>query len=91
MPLKHGQKWYCQLLLDQHRYSIAEKLAAKEGKRVTALLREMVYAGLEKAVPTSEYRAAQAADEAAWRESVKRRVEGRQRPTQEQAESQGDS
>lgn len=91
MPLRHGSKYYCQLLIDPHRYVLAERLAAREGKRVTALLRELVYAGLEKMVPTSEYKAAQASDEAAWRESVKRRVEGRQRPTQETEESQGDS
>jgi len=83
MPLKHGSKLYCQLLLDQHRYSLVEKLATQEGKRPTALLREMVYAALEKAFPASEYKAAAAADQAAWAESVKRRVEGRQRSKQE--------
>jgi hypothetical protein len=83
MPLKHGSKLYCQLLLDQHRYTLVEKLATQEGKRPTALLREMVYAALEKAFPASEYKAAAAADQAAWAESVKRRVEGRQRSKQE--------
>jgi hypothetical protein len=83
MPLRHGQKWYCQLLLDTHRYALVEKLAEKEGKRPTALLRDMVYAALEKALPTSEYKAAEAADQAAWAESIKRRVEGRQRSKQE--------
>ena len=83
MPLRHGQKWYCQLLLDSNRYSLVEKLAAKEGKRPTALLRDMVYAALEKALPASEYKAAEAADQAAWAESIKRRVEGRQRSRQE--------
>lgn len=82
MPLNHGNKYYCQLLLDPHRYKLAEKLAATEGKKVTGLLREMVYAALEKALPASEYKAAEAADEAAWRESVKRRVEGRMRSKQ---------
>ena len=82
MPLRHGQKFYCQLLLDRNRYALVEKLASKEGKRPTALLRDMVYAALEKAVPTSEYNAAEAADRAAWAESIKRRVEGRQRSKQ---------
>ncbi len=49
MPLKHGSKLYCQLLLDPHRYKLAENLAAGEGKKVTALLRDMVYTALEKA------------------------------------------
>ena len=84
MPLNHGNKYYCQLLLDPHRYKLAEKLAAEQNKKVTGLLREMVYQALEEALPSTEYKAAEAADEAAWRESVKRRVEGRMRSRQEE-------
>jgi hypothetical protein len=91
MPLNHGNKFYCQLLLDPHRYKLAETLAAVEGKKVTALLREMVYAALEKALPASEYKAAEAADEAAWQESVKRRVQGRMRSRQEKPVSEKDA
>ena len=88
MPLRHGQKYYCQLLLDRNRYQLVEKLATQQGKSPTALLREMVYAALERALPASEYKAAEAADHAAWAESVKRRVEGRQRSKQEEVVSQ---
>jgi hypothetical protein len=91
MPLRHGSKIYCQLLLDSNRYKLAEQLAAAEGKKVTGMLREMVYAALEKALPASEYKAALAADEAVWRESVKKRVEGRMRSRQEQGESDKDA
>lgn len=91
MPLRHGSKLYCQLLLDEHRYKLAEKLAAQEGKRVTALLREMVYAGLEKAVPASDYKAAEAADRATWAESVQRRVQGRMRSKQQGKVSEDDA
>lgn len=63
---------------------MAEKLAAEQNKKVTGLLREMVYQALEEALPSTEYKAAEAADEAAWRESVKRRVEGRMRSRQEE-------
>jgi hypothetical protein len=84
MPLRHGQKFYCQLLLDRHRYALLEQLATQEGKRPTALMREMVYAALEKAFLAPEYKAAAAADQAAWEESVKRRVEGRQRSKQQE-------
>lgn len=84
MPLRHGQKFYCQLLLDMHRYALLEQLAAQEGKRPTALMREMVYAALEKAFLAPEYKEAEAADRAAWEESVKRRVEGRQRSKQQE-------
>ncbi len=91
MPLNHGNKFYCQLLLDPHRYKLAEQLAVAQNKKVTALLREMVYTALERALPSSEYKAAQAADEAAWRESVKRRVEGRMRSKQEGKVSETDA
>jgi len=91
MPLQHGSKIYCQLLLDSNRYKLAEKLAASEGKRVTGLLREMVYTALEKALPTSDYRAAEAADRAAWAESVQRRVQGRMRSRQEEKEAVQDA
>jgi hypothetical protein len=83
MPLRHGQKFYCQLLLDHNRYLLVEAMAMQQGKRTTALLREMVYDALERALPASEYRAAEAADYAAWTDSVKRRVQGRQRSRQE--------
>jgi len=79
MPLQHGRKLYCQILLDQNRYALLDRLASREGKRTTALMREMVYIMLEKMLPASEYKAAEAADRAAWADSVKRRVEGRQR------------
>ena len=91
MPLRHGSKIYCQLLLDTNRYKLAEKLAAAEGKKVTGLLREMVYAALEKALPTSDYKAAEAADKAAWAESVQRRVQGRLRSKQPEGGSKIDA
>lgn len=79
------------MLLDEHRYRLAENLAAAEGKRLTAMLREMVYAALEKSVPASDYKAAEAADKAAWAESVQRRVQGRMRSKQEGKVSESDA
>ncbi len=89
MPLQHGSKLYCQLLIDPNRYKLAENLASQEGKKVTAYLRELVYAGL--ALRSSEYTKAQEADEAAWRDSVKRRVEGRMRSKAEGKVSETDA
>ena len=91
MPLRHGQKFYCQLLLDRHRYLLVDEMAKQQGKRTTALLREMVYSALEKALPLSAYRAAEAADNAAWADSVKRRVQGRQRSRQDGSDTAQDS
>ena len=47
MPLKHGQKFYLQLLLDSGRYQLLKAIAEKEGVRVSALARAAVYAYLE--------------------------------------------
>ena len=90
MPLKHGSKIYCQLLLDTHRYKLAEKLAEERGVRVTGMLREFVYSALSQIQP-QEYEIAKADDEEAWKESVQRRVEGRQRSKQERGESNKDA
>jgi hypothetical protein len=77
MPLNHGNKFYCQLLLDPSRYRLAEKLAQKESKKVTAYLRELVYAGL--AMRSEDYAKAEQEDLKLWEESVQRRVQGRMR------------
>ena len=91
MPLRHGSKIYCQLLLDANRYRLAEELAASQEKKVTAMLREIVYEALEKAVPFDVYEEALAADEKVWKESIQRRVEGRQRSRREREESGKDA
>jgi hypothetical protein len=90
MPLKHGSKMYCQLLLDSNRYKLAENLAAERGVRVTAMLREFVYSALSQIQP-QEYGIAEQADKDAWAESVQRRVEGRQRSKQDKNESGKDA
>lgn len=80
MPFKHGQKVNLQLLLDRNRFELLEELAKKESLRVTALARNAIYAYLEKVVPGAEYKAAKAADDALWADSVKRRVQARRKP-----------
>jgi len=66
-----------QILLDPHRAALLEKIAMDKGVRSTAWIRDAVYNALEKALPSSVYQEAVAKDEASWRESVRRRVEGR--------------
>tara|TARA_R100000152_G_scaffold20709_1_gene15480 strand:+ start:13486 stop:13764 length:279 start_codon:yes stop_codon:yes gene_type:complete len=77
MALRHGNKTYLQILLDPHRAKLVMQLANKEGIRATAWIRNAVYKELERSVQESEYRVAEAKDEAQWRESVLRRVQGR--------------
>ena len=90
MPLQHGSKIYCQLLLDSNRYKLAEKLASERGVRVTAMLREFVYTALSQIQP-EEYGSAEQADKDVWARSVQRRVEGRLRSKQDKSGSEGDA
>jgi len=77
MAIRHGNKTYMQILLDPHRAALLAQLASEKGVRSTAWIRDAVYAALEKALPSSIYQEAFAKDQASWRESVRRRVEGR--------------
>jgi len=77
MAIRHGNKTYMQILLDPHRAALLADLAKEKGVRSTAWIRDAVYAALEKALPSSLYQEALAKDQASWRESVRRRVEGR--------------
>jgi len=83
MALKHGNKTYHQILLDPHRSQLVSDLAADKGIRPTAWIRNAVYSELKRQLPLSVYKASEARDEAIWRESVRRRVEGRL-PTKEE-------
>ncbi len=81
MALKHGNKTYLQILLDPHRAKLVMEQAKSKSIRATAWVRDAVYKELERQLPASTYKEAQAKDEAVWRESVRRRVEGRTTPT----------
>ena len=82
MALKHGNKTYFQILLDPNRAKLVMESAEKGGIRATAWIREAFYEKLERICTASEYKEAKAKDEAVWRESVRRRVEGRNTPTE---------
>jgi hypothetical protein len=74
---QHGSKTYFQVLLDPNRADLIKARAESEGVRPTAWIREALYAYLERIEPQYVYNQAKADDEAVWRESVRRRVEGR--------------
>jgi len=78
MMQSHGQKKYLQILLDPARAELLQQLATEKGMKPTALVRELVYQGLARSVPTTIFNEAAAQDEATWRRSVRSRVEGRQ-------------
>lgn len=66
-----------QILLDPHRAELLLDLAEQLSTRPTAWIRNAVYKALEREYPAAIYNEAVAKDEAAWRASVRKRVEGR--------------
>ena len=79
MSTQHGQKIYFQLLVDPNRAGLIKARAEEEGVRPTAWIRDALYSHLERIEPSYIYNKAKADDEAVWRESVRRRVQGRTR------------
>ena len=77
MAIRHGNKTYMQILLDPHRAKLLLDLAEQTSARPTAWIRNAVYKALEREYPAAVYNEAVAKDEAAWRASVRKRVEGR--------------
>lgn len=86
MPVRQGGKYYAQVLIDVNRYRLMEELAEKEGVKTTALIRQFAYEGLKRHTSASDYNVAEAADNALWAASVKRRVLGRMRAKGVQAQ-----
>ncbi len=64
-------------MIDPHRSKLIEKAAENEGIKGTAWVREAAYNQLQREFSSAEYKIAEAKDELLWRESVKRRIEGR--------------
>ena len=77
MALRHGNKTYLQILLDPNRAKLVEAQAKAEGIRATAWVRNLIYKDLERKLPSSVYKEAVAQDEASWRKSIRKRIEGR--------------
>ena len=77
MAGQHGSRKYFQVLLQPHRAELVEELAEEKKVRATELIRQFVYQALERDLPASIYKQAEAADQAVWRQAVRNRVEGR--------------
>lgn len=70
-------------MLDPARYELLDQLAMQQNVRVTAVARKAIYAYLERVYEASQYKAAQAMDEATWAASVRNRVAGKARKTKD--------
>ncbi len=65
--------------------------AKAENIRATAWVRNLIYKELEKQLPSSVYKEALAEDEASWRKSIRKRIEGRLPNTSPSEQSNDDS
>ena len=88
MATTHGNKKYLQILLDPNRAELVMQLAQENGVRPTDMVRQMVYAHLDRVLPSSVYGEAEAKDKLCWRESVRKRIEGRSQKRKERMADQ---
>ena len=79
MATKHGNKVYLQLLLDPARALLLEQQAQDKGVKSTALARDAIYYWLSSVTDPSVMEAAEALDQARWKQSVQNRLAGRKR------------
>ena len=79
MATKHGNKVYLQILLDPAKALLLEQQAQDQGVRTTALAREAINYWLKSVIDPSVMQAAEALDQARWKQSVQNRVAGRKR------------
>ena len=90
MATKHGNKSYFQILLDPNRAELVTEQAEKAGQKPTAWIRDALYEVLKRKLPSSIYDEALAKDEVTWRETVRRRVEGRLKNKKDSADAAND-
>ena len=62
-------------------YILLEKLAGDQ-KKVSSLIRKVVYEWIETQVDKSEFQAAKALDDALWQQSILNRIDGRKKNNQ---------
>ena len=87
MAGQHGKRRYYQVLLQPNRADLVDEIAKEKGVRSTELIRQFVYQALERDLPASIYKQADAADQAVWRQAVRNRVEGRAKSRKESEEA----
>ena len=79
MATKHGNKVYLQLLLAPAKALLLEQQANDRGVKAPALAREAIYFWLSSVTDPEVMGAAEALDQARWKQSVQNRVAGRKR------------
>jgi hypothetical protein len=77
MPVRHGNKHYLQILMDNAKFELLEQCAQERGVKTTALARDAVYEWLSTNVDPELFQAANLIDDATWKQSVRNRVKAR--------------
>ena len=77
MPIRHGNKHYLQVLMDNAKFQLLEQCAQGRDMKTTALARDAVYEWLSRNVEPELFQAANLIDEATWKQSVRNRVRSR--------------
>ena len=75
----HGAKRHYQVLIDPARADLLDRVAEKEGKRTTALIRDLLHDFLQGMYTKAEYQKALDADQDTRARAVRRQTEGRLR------------
>ena len=79
MATKHGNKVYVQILLDPARVSLLQQLAEEKEVKLSALARDAIYSWVASMTEPEVFKAAEELDQARWRQSVQKRLDGRKR------------
>jgi hypothetical protein len=77
MAVRHGNKHYLQILMDNAKFELLEQCAQERGVKTTALARDAVYEWLSTNIDPELFQAANLIDDATWKQSVKNRVKAR--------------
>lgn len=77
MPIRHGNKHYLQVLMDNAKFQLLDQCAQERGVRTTALARDAVYEWLSRNVDPELFQAANLIDDATWKQSDRNRVKAR--------------
>jgi hypothetical protein len=73
----HGAKRHYQVLIDPARADLLDRVAVKEGKRTTALIRDLLHEFLQGVYTNAEYQEALDADQTTRADAVRRQTDGR--------------
>ena len=77
MAINHGNKRCFQVLLDPHRSQLLEEVAASQGVRATALIRDLLYEWVERTSDEEKFEHALVNDKLLWEQTVQKRLDGR--------------